>query len=935
MIKDNFSLDPMIALAQLRTTRDGRMLEGTKQLNQFPATLSVSGADLIYSASTVTGIEQRTTVSQLQTYMLSGIAQSNLTNVTPLGSDTIPIGRSGLFQATVTALANFALQEIGEGSLATATALTGAEFIPISQNSQLVQTTTANIAALALSALAPVRQSIPVLTAGQSVYVSQGYSPGLLNVFVAGFRLNPSQYVALDGIHITISDTMVLGIIVPGMTVDVDAVVSIAVAGAATPASVQALDPANQPAIGSFTGSEIISTRQGAGLFQSSLTKIATWVIQTFQGFTQNGTGAVARTVVAKITDAPVSARDFGAKIDGVTDDTAAVTAAAAVYGRVYIPDGFCVVQPSVVANYADVLCGPGVLVVAGSGIPAGDIHLNTTLNVPAQFATIQLACDYLRARFISKNVGVTIKVADGTYNWSNIEPAIPQGDCVSIIGDQTTPGNCVINVNNANNASCFQFFRGSRIFLIDGFTINGTVGWTSHGQWAANSYGAAFDGKDGGAGCQIGANIRINKMYYGVLADCGAAFTGVAGGIINEAGDCGVLARWGGSADMQGWTATNVSDVTTGSGNNLGFGFMAEVGGHGHFDHSTASGCNVAGVCAQSGGSAWAHSFTSTNNNYGIYANEGGVVEANSATITGGVNGVQANDGGYVLVVGATASGCTGSGYNAVNGGTIDTQAGATANNNPNGFTQYSNGQIYGTQLGTGNTYALSVNGNVGTFQSVNIWATYPLQWASNTYLWGDSPNTLELQNGTNAQSFNIYNTYTNSSNYERGFIRCTLNTLVLGTEEAGTGVSRPLYFAVGGVNQWYINQFALSPAQSGLNFGAPSSRIQNVYLDGIELNNGTFVSVPVTGNTVTIGQEYNCQAIAPAGSLSSLTINFPTPLADGHKFEMPITQAITTLTLVPNSGASIVGGLTSTSGYTPTIWRYTASNTTWYRVG
>jgi hypothetical protein len=327
VIQDNFLLDPMIALAQLRTTRDGRMLEGTKQLNQFPATLSVSGADLIYSASTVTGIEQRTTVSQLQTYMLSGIAQSNLTNVTPLGTDTIPLGRSGLFQATVTALANFALQEIAEGSLATATALTGAEFSPISQNSQLVQTTATNIAALALSALAPVRQSIPVLTAGQSVYVSQGYSPGLLNVFVAGFRLNPSQYVALDGIHITISDTMVLGIIVPGMTVDVDAVVSIAVAGVATPASVQALDPANQPAIGSFTGSEIISTRQGAGLFQSSLTKIATWIVQTFQGFTQNATGAVASTVLSKLQQF-VDVVDFGADPTGTNDSTAAFIAA-------------------------------------------------------------------------------------------------------------------------------------------------------------------------------------------------------------------------------------------------------------------------------------------------------------------------------------------------------------------------------------------------------------------------------------------------------------------------------------------------------------------------------------------------------------------------------------------------------------------------------
>jgi hypothetical protein len=51
---------------------------------------------------------------------------------------------------------------------------------------------------------------------------------------------------------------------------------------------------------------------------------------------------------------------------------------------------------------------------------------------------------------------------------------------------------------------------------------------------------------------------------------------------------------------------------------------------------------------------------------------------------------------------------------------------------------------------------------------------------------------NLLELRNGTNAQTFNIYNTYTDTSNYERGFLKWNSNTLQIGTEALGTGTGR-----------------------------------------------------------------------------------------------------------------------------------------------
>ena len=57
------------------------------------------------------------------------------------------------------------------------------------------------------------------------------------------------------------------------------------------------------------------------------------------------------------------------------------------------------------------------------------------------------------------------------------------------------------------------------------------------------------------------------------------------------------------------------------------------------------------------------------------------------------------------------------------------------------------------------------------------------------------DAANTLALRNGTNAQAFNIYNTYTSGSVYERGFMRWVSNVLEIGTEHVG-GTLRTLRF-------------------------------------------------------------------------------------------------------------------------------------------
>lgn len=114
----------------------------------------------------------------------------------------------------------------------------------------------------------------------------------------------------------------------------------------------------------------------------------------------------------------------------------------------------------------------------------------------------------------------------------------------------------------------------------------------------------------------------------------------------------------------------------------------------------------------------------------------------------------------------------------------------------------------------GGGNSYGIEFNENDGLlflkgstpYFRVNAASfigrsTATIAWASgsptsgqDTILARDAAGTLAQRNGANAQAFNIYNTYTDASNYERGFMKWNANVLEIGTEAGGTGTVRSL---------------------------------------------------------------------------------------------------------------------------------------------
>jgi hypothetical protein len=108
------------------------------------------------------------------------------------------------------------------------------------------------------------------------------------------------------------------------------------------------------------------------------------------------------------------------------------------------------------------------------------------------------------------------------------------------------------------------------------------------------------------------------------------------------------------------------------------------------------------------------------------------------------------------------------------------------------------------------------------------------------------DATDTLAQRRSTNAQTFRIYNTYTDASNYERGFLRWSSNVLQIGSEKLGTGTARALEFQTDGTTRMTIaaTNNAISCAGSlsvvtNLSFQGNSSIVGNIASGVIRLLN------------------------------------------------------------------------------------------------
>jgi uncharacterized lipoprotein NlpE involved in copper resistance len=132
------------------------------------------------------------------------------------------------------------------------------------------------------------------------------------------------------------------------------------------------------------------------------------------------------------------------------------------------------------------------------------------------------------------------------------------------------------------------------------------------------------------------------------------------------------------------------------------------------------------------------------------------------------------------------------------------------------------------------------------GSTDSIGIWGT-------DVRLARDAANTLALRNGTNAQTFRVYNT-TDGTNSEFGAVKWSSNVLQIGTDKTGTGTVRSMeidsayqlalyarsgagmYFSTNGTFRWYFDGAAghlLAYADNTYDIGASgATRPRNLFL-------------------------------------------------------------------------------------------------------
>lgn len=192
---------------------------------------------------------------------------------------------------------------------------------------------------------------------------------------------------------------------------------------------------------------------------------------------------------------------------------------------------------------------------------------------------------------------------------------------------------------------------------------------------------------------------------------------------------------------------------------------------------------------------------------------------------------------------------------------------------------------------------------------------------------------NLVEQRNGTNGQTFNLYNTFTDTGNYERAFLKWISNQLQIGTDNAGTGTARQLllnsassmFFATGGTTRWGINNTSAGVLFPNLtntyDLGATTNTVRSGYFGTSVIVGGS--SVVTVGDTGTVTDKMLNGSVKPAVAVvatSNLTLSGEQTI-DGQ-----LTSGSLVLCTAQTTGSQNGPWVTASGAWT---------RPTWYPVG
>lgn len=244
---------------------------------------------------------------------------------------------------------------------------------------------------------------------------------------------------------------------------------------------------------------------------------------------------------------------------------------------------------------------------------------------------------------------------------------------------------------------------------------------------------------------------------------------------------------------------------------------------------------------------------------------------------------------------------------------------------------------EVLGGAAGTAALFSVTKGGRVTAGElftsATGVWlnhnaSTLSFGSAQDAFLLRDAANTLALRNGANAQALNVYNTWTDASNWERGSIYWSGNTLLIGADNLGTGVFRPtvirgstVSFSASGSTRWRVDASGhfVAVTDNTYDIGASSAtRPRSVFVGpsggfGSSATNTTVV-VSATGATNTLSVNTILYVTAATGA--SLTDN-----AGTTEFSGVTIAAFTPIRLQPG-GKFVATGVTYATGTSSHAW-------------